>query len=188
MDYESALEKAKLGTLNASTADLVAKQLNYDDTHDKYTLLHIIGHAHLVKYEPLISRFLVFEEDPMIAALALRILCIYWGLTDKYLDVLKASVQGMNWDDETHSVQSAAIRIAGEYLITNDDVQLLQILLDQFLNAQSEEIRHETYDALCRSTGITYYLLFHEIEQYINTGHPNTKIIAAVKERLNEGI
>lgn len=72
--------------------------------------------------------YLERSDDPMLARLALPILCNHWGLTERYLPVVRHFIEGVEWDDDR--VQLVALSIAGRYLRKHVDPGLLDLLLE----------------------------------------------------------
>src|SRR6185437_426082 len=96
-----------------------------------YTALHILGHAGDASYEAIVSAFLDSQDNPMLARLALQILCSYWGLCDQYVEEVRQFVDGVAWD-EGEDVRLAAISIGGDYLGGHEDRALADALLSTF--------------------------------------------------------
>ena len=81
-----------------------------------------------LRYEPLVSRFLDYREDPFVAALALEILCSFWDKTEKYSTEVLRFLRGVDWD-EFREVRQIAITATGDYLRDRSDPVLLKEIL-----------------------------------------------------------
>lgn len=129
MDLNTLLDKAKWDRLTPAELEWVRRQLAArTDTSDEYTLLHIAGRG-LRRPDPaLVEPYLERSDDPMLARLALQILCNYWGLSDRYLPQVRRFVDGVEWDDG--SARLAALNIAGRHLQDHTDRALFDKLLE----------------------------------------------------------
>jgi len=148
------LEKAKDGKLTSHELDQVLTRLQSQNPQgDPYTLLHIIGRAGDLRHESLISQYLDSPDDPMLARLALQILCTFWNLTERYMPQVHKFLIGVPWDRDD-DVRQIAISISGEYLRTRDDPALLENLINIAENPQeSSLIREDAIRALARALG-----------------------------------
>jgi hypothetical protein len=81
----------------------------------RYHLLHIIGWSGDLRYRRIAERYLDDASDPMLAGLALKILCGFWNDLPTYLDLVRRSIAGVPWDMED-DLRLAAISVAGRYL------------------------------------------------------------------------
>lgn len=153
MDLAQILAKAKWGTLTPSELANIASSIGAAPPYDQYTMLHAIGRAGATKYEPLVAQFLREHRDPGISGLALRILCNWWGLTDRYFEDLVSFLNGQNWD-VSDEAQLMAISIAGEYLRNTSNLTILETLFHIFSDISKRNvIRGSAYFALCRAEG-----------------------------------
>lgn len=129
MNLSELLDKAKWDRLSSAEIEWVRRQLaDHPEAADEYTLLHIAGRGLLRPDPALVGPYLERSDDPMLARLALQILCNYWGLTERYLPVVRRFVEGVEWDDD--SVRLVALSIAGRYLREHADPGLLDLLLE----------------------------------------------------------
>lgn len=162
--FDELLEEAKWGKITSNEIDYVAEQLQ--ENHDElYTLIYILGRAEAVRCKKLIEPFLNHPDDPMVSKIALQSLCTYWDLTEEYLDELKMFINGVEWDD-FDDVRIQAISIAGEYLRSAKNPELLQTLIDLFENIETspdlknaenpELVRSCAYLAIGRAMGREY--------------------------------
>jgi hypothetical protein len=152
--YQALLERAKSGVITAQEVSLVAAELRDSTSEaDPYTLLHIVGHSGDTSYRPLVEEFLGHERDPMLARLALQILCDYWGDTTRYAEEVLLFLRGVSWDDE-EDVRRAAITTAGEHLRAHLHPAMLRELLRLFEDEREAQIiRESAYCALARAAG-----------------------------------
>jgi hypothetical protein len=153
-NLEELLEQAKAGRLEHGNLERVSAMLQEGGAGaDPYTLLHIIGRSGDRSRRALVEKYLHWPQDPMLARLALQIVCGYWGDIERYLDQVLEFVKGVDWDDE-NDVRQVAISNAGEYLRTQSHTELLQRLLDIVRDGnESPTIRADAYFALSRAVG-----------------------------------
>lgn len=154
MNFKDLLNKAKWSEITQKEIELVILALQQKQSDvDTYTLLHIVGRSSFTKYENLVVSFLDAKDDPMLARLALQILCSFWNKTDIYLDYVKIFLAGVDWDDED-DVRSVAISITGNYLQKHNDVKLLEMLVDIFTDNNIDQLlRQSAYLALGQAYG-----------------------------------
>lgn len=186
MNYSMILKQAKEGTIDQQTIITIAIELaSKQYIANPYTLLHILGRAEAKQYEDLISSYLEYKDDPMLVALSLRILCLYWNLADKYIDVLNKHISGLDWDTDNH-VQLMSISIAGEYIHHGGKNQeVLRAILSQYRVSHEKIVRETSYSALCRAIGLDHLSVIEEEKRYKNTKHKNSQIIDKVNLMLN---
>jgi hypothetical protein len=123
------VRKAKAGTLTLLEAEQVIASLKLGHGGvDTYHLLYIVGRSFQAHEEELVASYLECSEDPMLARLALQILCDQWNKTEKYLNEVRRFAAGVVWDSQD-DVRQVAISIAGEYLRAHDEAQLFELLL-----------------------------------------------------------
>ena len=152
-DLKALLDKAKWERLDSEELEFVVSRIEFPDGYDLYTLLHILGRGGSRDHRYIVEKFLEYKADPLIAALSLRILCTFWGLTRDYLDWVKRYVDGEDWDRDDE-VKLQCLSIAGEYLRTDEDRSLLASLLDTYEdNSEFNAIRGAAYFALARAAG-----------------------------------
>jgi hypothetical protein len=153
---EKLLERAKTGTATRFDAAAAAAMLpDLTDSMDRYDALFILGRVGDQTYASVVEPFVDERDDPMLARLAVQILCSWWGLGAHYLDRLGAFVAGDPWDLESGGfVQSVAVSASGEVLRQTQDGPLLRALLEPFDRDESgDDLRREAYAALLRASG-----------------------------------
>jgi hypothetical protein len=191
MNYDDLLFRAKWESLSEDEIKSVADELQKNSPKtDPYKLLHILGRAGAVAYRKMVESYLGEEkskEDPMMARLALQILCDFWGPTKNYLSDVKRFIKKVNWDIE-NNVRLIALSIAGEYLREFSDQELLQMLLSIFENQDEESIIRETaYDAIARAMGCDYNDLPPISEDMDWEKQINQDYIMKAKQKLIQG-
>ncbi len=118
-DENSMLYRTKWGKLTDAELETVKEKLLGPDTdEDRYLLLYILGRGGDPRFVRVVEPFVDSPENPMLAALALRILCDYRELAEPYRDVMMAFIRGMPWDDE-RDAKLSALSEAGEWLRTD---------------------------------------------------------------------
>jgi hypothetical protein len=86
------LGQAKAGTIDKADVRRVASYLRRNPHDpDAYTLLHIVGSSFSIEHRDLVEQFLTAEWDPMLARLALQIVCSFWNETSRYLEHVRAA-------------------------------------------------------------------------------------------------
>lgn len=151
-NVEDLVMRAKVGSICGPELEEVARTLQRGAGNDTYQLLYVLGRTASRTHERLIASFLEFEQDAQVAALALRILCIQWGLGQKYREHLEKFLQGESWDILDEAKQSA-ISCAGEYLRGVSDCAILKGLLLSANPVTDNLIARFAVEALARSLG-----------------------------------
>jgi hypothetical protein len=124
------------------------------DPLDRYDALFVIGKACDTRHEDLVASFLESPDDPMLARLAIQILCSWWGIGSRYAARVREFVVGIAWDLETGGyARSVAISGAGLILREHTDPLLLAALLEVFDSDPSDDMRRQAYSALLRAAG-----------------------------------
>lgn len=119
-------------------------------------LIMILGYAGAKEYQSLVEKFLHYPRDSWATISALRTLCSCWHFTSQYLKELNTYIRGAMWDD-TDEIRIFAVGIAGEYLRTTFDCELMQSLIDVFDHLGSSDCVYEHRDyARDLLQGITY--------------------------------
>ena len=167
--YERLLERAKSG------------EFEQDRLSEEELAL---GHAFAFQYRELVERFLDCEDDPMLARLALQILCGYWGNTAQYLEEVLRFMRGVPWDQE-EDVRQIAVSEAGEYLRSNTEPRFLRELISIFESEDEERSMHEgAYFALARAVGRDWKDLPSAASHFDLVTQIDPAVIQVAKERL----
>src|SRR4051812_19227296 len=116
MNMTELIEKATTGSLEQDELEAVVECLQ-TNTCPRYEALLVIGRSGAVQYRDLVESYLDTREDPMLARLALMILCRYWHLSSEYQEQLEAFARGVEWD-ESDDIRLLAISILGTFLAT----------------------------------------------------------------------
>lgn len=75
-------ETARDGDATADDAAAAAALLpSFRDPIDRYDALFVIGKAGITRHEDLVESYLDSPDDPMLARLAIQILCNWWGVS-----------------------------------------------------------------------------------------------------------
>jgi hypothetical protein len=140
------------GDLDAVRAELTAPSTRFS----RYTLLHIVGRGCGPERSDLVETFLTRQVDPPLVGLALRILCDWWSLADRYVDRMAEIAAGMDWDEDDEA-RLVGISLLGEYLRGHEDRHLLDLLLHTAnREADSDVVRGAAVAALARALGREY--------------------------------
>lgn len=185
--YDDLLARAKRGKLTAQEISAVVGELQRpDSSKDRYTLLHILGRSGATAYRRLVEQFLECREEPMLARLALKILCDYWTGTAQYIPKILGFLRGLDGDEES-DVRQIAISIVGEYLRNNPEPEFLRELIHIFGNEENEQtIREDAYIALARAMGRDWNQLPSSAKHFDLTSQTDPMILHEAKERLFE--
>ena len=184
--YEELLEQVKHGPLPREELEAIAAELRkpWPDT-DRYTLVYLLGRGGDASYKSLVEPYLEGPDD-MLARLALWVLCWYWGLAAEYAEHLLRFMRGVHWD-QLEQCRLAAIAIAGDYLATASDPQLLRQLITTCENkGEDQTIRAHAYLALSIAMGMdnaSHALPFHE-EGFSLEAHLDPTVLLQAKFRL----
>jgi hypothetical protein len=157
MNADEILERATKGELSAPEQDAVAEALRSGSaSFDRYTLLLALGRAMGKKHRAVVEAFLQEKSDPMLARLALQILCKFWSETERYVSVVERAIVGLDWDHDD-DIRQMATSIAGEYLRDERNPALLKELL-AIVDDESEEefTRKDAYVSLARAMGLEW--------------------------------
>ncbi len=153
MSLHKLIGKANEGRLSARELQQVVEALVSGGNEDPYTVLLVIGRADAIQHRSLVEKYLQCHEDPMLARLALQILCRYWGLTASYIGGLEQFVRRVDWD-EGEDVRMMAIGCAGTFLAENRLPRLLSLLLKIYRDDREEQtIREAAYRAVGEAAG-----------------------------------
>lgn len=122
---------------------------------DPYVLLEIVGEAGGKELAGAVEPFLNARMDPMLARIALQILCDYWGLYREYRNDIIRFLDGVPWDKED-DVRQIAIAVAGGSLRHGSDPELLKRLIDFAEDARNRELlREDAVSSLGRALGMS---------------------------------
>lgn len=154
-DISNLVARAKKGEVRGRELQGIAHILsNGTGGSDTYRLLYVIVRSGARKYEGLVSDYLYYREDPMVARLALQALCVFWGLGHKYLNVMEDFLRGVDWD-YLGDVQGVAITAAGEYLRDHNSYPLLAELFRLAQDGDDSVRQRIAIEALARAVGET---------------------------------
>lgn len=115
-----------------------------------------IGKSNSIEHRSLVESFLESSDYPMLARLALEILCDWWGLREQHQTQLLRFVKGVDWDlDDGGFVRLVAISQSGDYLRHRSDPHLDRALLDLYDDEYASDVflKGVAYAALARATG-----------------------------------
>lgn len=149
------VRRARAGDANEKDASAAAEMLAATpNAEDRYDLLFVIGESNAVEHRDLVEGFLESSDDPMLARLALQILCD-WGPVEPYRSTLLRFINGVAWDLEDGGyVRLVATSAAGEYLRGHRDAEVYRVLLDLYADQQASHLaRGQAYVALARALG-----------------------------------
>ncbi len=185
--YEELLERAKIERLPTEQLVDVVHQVQHPQPQaDLYTLLYILGLSGDASYRHLMEKYLESPDDPMLARMALHVLCNYWDLADQYTDQVLRFLQGVPWDDE-EDVRLVAISIAGRHLRLHPDSRLLGALISIFENPEEgQTVREAAYQALAIALGRSQKDLPPASRHFDLTTETDPTVLQQARRRLLE--
>lgn len=150
---ESLLDYARSRSLTADEIDELVGML-LCGVGDPYTVLHALGRGSDHAMADVVEPYLDAQEDPMLARLAVQILCNYWERSADYLPVLRRFAMGVAWDEEG-DVRQAAISALGEHVRREPhDTISLGLLWQIAGDADDDEMaREDALLAIARALG-----------------------------------
>lgn len=152
MSESDLVARASQGSLSERELKQVVQGLTSGNA-DPYEALLVIGRANAKEYRRLVERYLDCHEDPMLARLALQVLCRYWGLTADYQAALEQFVRKVDWDEDD-DVRLMAIDCAGPFLAENKSPRILSLLLKIFRDESERQIvREAAYCSMALAAG-----------------------------------
>lgn len=152
MNIKDLVTKATQGVLSKRELEEVVSSLQ-KGSDDPYYLLLIIGRAGARDFRWLVERYLQPSDDPMLARLAIQILCSYWGLAAQYREILERFIRKVPWDNDDDA-RLMAISCAGYLLAEEEDQTLLSLLFAIFHDeSELQIIREAAYHALGIAAG-----------------------------------
>ncbi len=184
--YQTLLRHAKEGTISEKEIAAAAEELQkVSPEARRYTLLYIIGRSYAKSYRKLVESYLEYPEDPELSALALQILCGFWGDTPHYLDQVLRFIYGVDWDT-SNECRLMAISVVGEYLRDREEKRFLKELIRIYEDEREDHhLREAAYLALARAMGRTYQEIpsaAHEFD-LVNDIDPN--VLKQARERIS---
>ena len=122
--------------------------------NERRRALDALAGAHGGDAEHALHTLLEHGADATLVVPALETLCVRWGLAARYAAMLRHFVRGVRWDiDAGGDVRRAAIGIAGAYLASASDTELMFDLIRISEQEPDEAARTAAVRALARATG-----------------------------------
>ena len=122
MDFQTIWQRAKHGSVSEQETRAAEAALRSEDMPDRHVPILIVGLMR--KPDPsriaLVDAFLRSGKVDAERYSALRVLCSYWGLWDKYLDYLLAKIAPEEFDRDP-AVSDEAFSLLGDYLFQHSD-------------------------------------------------------------------
>lgn len=153
------VRRAREGTVTGEDAERAAALLAaVTEESDRYDAVFVIGRADATAYEDTVASFIESPREPMLARLALEVLCSWWGLRGKYRADVIRFVDGVDWDLEDGGyVRQVAMSAAGEHVREHADADMLRALLTVFDSQDAPDLdRKVAYQALLRAAGMDW--------------------------------
>ncbi len=149
-----------MARIEDSAADTLSRRLATASTgSEKYDVLHELGHQGNAQWAAAVEPYLESPSDPMLARLALEVLCVHWRLANEYRDHIVRFLQGIGWYNE-EDVRQIAVYAAGEMLAHAQDRELLALLVRL---AETDDrdtlVRDDALFALARAAGYPWQAL-----------------------------
>lgn len=152
-NLDDLVYRAKEGRVTKAEVAEVARLLPVTkDGERAYKLLYVIARTSATEYERLVASYLDYEQNPMLARLALQTLCRFWNFTDRYVDQLERFLGDVEWDF-MGDVRLIAISASGEYLRDNVHCGLLRRLLEISEQSDSTAQLMNAIESIARALG-----------------------------------
>lgn len=152
---------------------------------DTYSQLLALGRANAKQYKELVAGFLNSPEDPMLARLALQILCRYWGFSEEYSGNVLEFVNGVSWDDD-HDVRIMAISCSDELIDYVKHRDLLRAVFDISLDENDSPVaRQAAYCAMAISCGISVVDLPSPVRFNLNSDM-DPIVLESIRSRIKD--
>lgn len=155
MDSQQLLKAATARDLTPAEIDSVVRALRAGpgQLQETYRLILILGRANAVEHASLVYSYASECADPMLARVALQVLCSFWQMTGAHLPLVKRFLARDPCDPE-EDVRQMAISVAGEYLRQHEDSELLRALIHIVESEDEDEVRRaDAYLSLARAMG-----------------------------------
>ncbi|HET7035762.1 MAG TPA: hypothetical protein VFI42_08800 [Thermomicrobiaceae bacterium] len=135
-------------------------------------------------YRPLLETFLDDGSDPMMARLALQIMCDDWGYAADCREFLLRFIHGVVWDAED-DVRQIAILLTGRYLRSHRDPELLAVLIRIFEDQRGDDlVRQDAYLALADAVGRSWKELPSAAREFNVDTDTDPRVLVEAKQRL----
>jgi len=181
MNYSELLRKANDSKLLPSEAALVLSALHRREG-DLYSLLLILGRRGDPRDAPSIEPFLESHDDPMLARLAIQILCVYYDMAPRYVAELERFCRHVAWDID-NDARLMAISCAWRA----NDKGLLRLLLDTFEDASEDRlVREAAYRSLGHAAGDKWDKLPSAAKHFDLERDINPEVISHVRRMLGD--
>lgn len=131
-----AIAKSRLLTGEEITA-IVEELQHPTGAYKTYNLIYALGRGAWREQAPVVEPFLDAEDDPMLARIALQVLCTMWDMPERYLDRAIEFSRGVAWDAR-FNVQSLAVDILGRYAAARHDPRALRALIERLDTADAD--------------------------------------------------
>ena len=156
-DIQDILHRVDRGVaISRSELAQIADLASSGNSDNLYVVLRALGLAGSSAHRRIMERYLLYPRNPIISALALKALCLWWRLAADYRTQLIEFMHGVDWDLDGY-LRLQIISITGEYLRGNKDPELLRIVLDIFSDpAEITLIRGAAYRSMLRSEGVEW--------------------------------
>mgnify|MGYP006297469979 FL=1 len=187
MNFQDVLHRAKFeGELRPEEVEAAADALRKEEwgESDPYDLLYIVGLGGMKKHRPILERFLDSPDDPMLARAALIQLCRYFDEFDRYRDVVIQFIEGVQWD-WLGAVRHQAIRLAGQHLAEHEDIELLRLLFEIYLDPNDNR-RETAYKALEQAVSDDFWDEFGGVDEPGPDSERAQRLWRKLRERFEE--
>jgi hypothetical protein len=152
MDFHSIWQRAKHGSVSEQEIRATEAALRSEDMSDRHVPILIVGL--MLKPDPsriaLMDAFLRSGKVDAERYSALRVLCRYWGLWDKYLDYLLAKIAPEEFDRDP-TVSDEAFSLLGDYLFQHSDQagwRRLVFVYDLAVAEGREDLAKQAFDTM----------------------------------------
>ena len=152
MDFQSIWQRAKHGSVSEQEIQAAEAALRSEGMSDRHVPILIVGLMR--KPDPsrvaLVDAYLRSGKVDAERYSALRVLCRYWGLWDKYLDYVLAKIAPEEFDRDP-ALSDEAFSLLGDYLFQHADQAGWRRLLSVYDLAVAEgreDLRKQAYGTM----------------------------------------
>jgi len=183
MTTNNLIYRATMGTITAEELSKVASSLQARKG-DIYEHILVLGRACATQFREDVESFLTCEDDPMLARLALQVLCCYWDLAQEYASEIKQFVSKIDWDED-EDVRVMAVSCSVSLLASAQHNDLLTEVYRIATDTREDAvIRQAAYEALAISAGKNILELPTPVRFNIDVDM-DPKILEDIKRRIS---
>ena len=182
---DKLIEKAIWQRATPAELDELAAIAKDPTSQDLLSVLYALGRAAAVEYEDIFESYLCLRDKPSVTGMALRCLCVYFGMSSKYKSYIEKYLKPFEIDEGGELLHDA-IWCAGEYLSENNDTVMAGIILAYLNDANTSKYnRWGAFSAICKSLGMSGAESSDFLDTYNDTGVADEQIINAFRQKFS---